>query len=113
MKQKQNNMSEKRIFEVGYMEYPQTTLIYRSVKVDISNYPELEGKTDEEIISHIKENAYEMESMEEFYDSLGEELADQDIIREKIPHVDSEIWVEVSSETEDGEDEDEDNEDDE
>jgi hypothetical protein len=38
------------------------------------------------------------------YDSLGEELADQDIIREKIPHVDSEIWVELYDE-EDDEDE--------
>lgn len=98
-------MSEKRIFEVGYMEYPNTTLIYRSVKVDISNYPELEGKTDEEIVDYIKENAYEMESTDgDSYDSLGEELADQDIIREKIPHVDSEIWVELYDK-EDDEDE--------
>ena len=98
-------MSEKRIFEVGYMEYPNTTLIYRSVKVDISNYPELEGKTDEEIVDYIKENAYEMEPTDgDSYDSLGEELADQDIIREKIPHVDSEIWVELYDK-EDDEDE--------
>jgi len=102
-------MSEKRIFEVGYMEYPNTTLIYRSVKVDISNYPELEGKTDEEIVDYIKENAYEMKPTDgDSYDSLGEELADQDIIREKIPHVDSEIWVELYDEGDDSDDEEDD-----
>ena len=108
-------MSEKRIFEVGYMEYPNTTLIYRSIKVDISNYPELEGKTDDEVIDYIKENAYEMEPVDgDSYDSLGEELADQDIVREKVPHVDSEIYVEVSNETdEDSEEDDEDDEDEE
>lgn len=100
-------MSEKRIFEVGYMEYPNTTLVYESIKVDISNYPELEGKTDDEVIDYIKENAYQMKPTNEFYDSLSEELADRDIIREKIPHVDSEIWVEVFDESDDEEDEDE------
>ena len=104
-------MSEKRIFEVGYIEYPKTSLIYRSLKIDISNYPELEGKTDDEIIDYIKENAHQMDATEKFYDNLGEELADQDIVREKIPHIDSEIWVEVSSE--DTEDSDDDTEDDE
>lgn len=90
-------MSEKRIFEVGYTEYPNTTLYYRSVKVDISDYPELEGKTDDEVIDYIKENAYEMEPTDgNVYSSLGEELADQDIVREKISHIDSEVWAEVS-----------------
>jgi hypothetical protein len=104
-------MSEKRIFEVGYMEYPNTTLIYRSIKVDISNYPELEGKTDDEVIDYIKENAYEMKPTDgDSYDSLGEELSSQDIVREKVPHVDSEIWAEVSDETEDDEDEDDEDE---
>jgi hypothetical protein len=100
-------MSEKRIFEVGYTEYPNTTLYYRSVKVDISNYPELEGKTDDEVINHIKENAYEMEPTDgNVYSSLGEELADQDIVREKISHIDSEVWVEVSKETNENSDDD-------
>jgi len=107
-------MSEKRIFEVGYVEYPQTSVYYRSLKIDVSDYPELDGKSDKEIMEYIKDNAYQMDATEEFYDSLGEELADQDVVREKIPHVDSEIWVEVStnSQSEDGEEEnDEDNDD--
>ena len=44
-----------------------------------------------------------MKSLKEYYDSLGEEISDQDVIREKIPHVGSDIWVDVSSD-EDGED---------
>jgi hypothetical protein len=99
-------MSENKTFEVGYIEYPKTSLYYRSIKINTSDYPELEGKTDDEVIDYIKENAYQMKSNEEYYDSLGEELSDQDIVREKIPHVDSEIWVEVASDsTEDNEEE--------
>ncbi len=43
------------------------------------------------------------------YDSLGEELQDMDLIREKIPHVDSEVWAEVG--TNNNTDEEEDNDD--
>lgn len=110
-KTKTENMSGKRIFEVGYMEYPNTTLVYKSIKVDISNYPELEGKTDDEVIDYIRENAYQMKPTNEFNDSLGEELTERDIIREKISHVDSEIWAEAfDEEDEDSEDEDDEDE---
>jgi hypothetical protein len=103
-------MSEKRIFNVGYIEYPQTTLIYDTLEVDISIYPELEGKTDQEVIEYIKENAWQMKSTDsDVYDSLGEELQDMDLIREKIPHVDSEVWAEVG--TNNNTDEEEDNDD--
>lgn len=101
-------MSEKRIFEVGYIEYPETSLIYRSIKIDVSNYPELEGKTDDEVIKYIGENAWKMKSADEDYNSLAEELSEQDIIREKIPHVGSEIWAEVSNEDDDSDDEEDD-----
>ena len=104
------------MFTVGYVEYPETTLIYRSIKINVEDYPELKGKSDDEIIDYIKENASEMKpTKDEFYDSLYEELADQDIVREKIPHVDSEIWVEPSHEVHEsdgtGEDYDDENDD--
>jgi len=105
-------MSEKRIFEVGYIEYPKTSLIYRSLKIDISNYPELQDKEDDDIVEYIKQNAWNMKSVDEDYTSLGEELQQQDIIREKVPHVDYEVWAEVldvvDSYDEDEDDEDED-----
>ena len=47
-------MSEKRIFEVGRIEYPETILYYRSVKIDVNDYPELKDMTDDEIISYTK-----------------------------------------------------------
>ena len=90
-------MSESKIFEVGFTEYPETILFHRPVKIDVKNYPELEGKTEQEIMEYIKSNAYQMEATEEFYDSLGEEIEDQDVVREKIPHVGSDIWVELST----------------
>lgn len=89
-------MSEKRLFKVNYIEYPQTTLIYDQLEIDLSIYPELMDKSDEEVIEYIKKNAYEMKSTDpEIYYSLAEELQDMDLIREKIPHVDSEFNVEV------------------
>ena len=104
-------MSEKRMFTVGYIEYPETTLFYRSIKIDVSNYPELEGMTDDEISDYIKENASEMKPTKDFYDSLYEEIADQDVVREKIPHVGSEVWAEPSDDNDDDDDEDENDED--
>ncbi len=105
-------MSEKRIFEVGYIEYPQITRIYRSIKINVSNYPELEGKSDDEITKYIKENASEMQSAcDGVYDSLDDELSNQPIIREVVPHIGSEIWA-VAFEGADVESDDSDSEDD-
>lgn len=104
-------MSDNKIFEIGLIEFPETSLYYRPVKIDVSNYPELEGKTDEEIIQYLKDNAGEMAPTDDFYDSLEDELRDQDVIREKIPYVGSEIWAEVAKEGDDSEDEDSDDED--
>ena len=101
-------MSEKRIFTVGYIEYPETTLIYRSIKIDVADYPELKNLSDDEVVKYLKENAWEMNSTDELYLSLAEELQDQDIIREKIPHVGSEIWAEPSSDEDDDNNDDDD-----
>jgi hypothetical protein len=104
-------MSEKRMFTVGYVEYPETTLIYRTLKINVEDYPELEGKSDDEIIDYIKENASKMKATDdESYFSLYDELQDQDIVREKIPHVGSEIWAELADD--DDEEDDDENDDD-
>ena len=100
-------MSNKKIFKARYAEFPQTILIYRELDIDVSNYPELDGKTDDEIIDYITNNAENMKPLnDEFYSSLGEELRDQDIIREKVPRTTSEIWVELSDEDEEDDDDD-------
>jgi hypothetical protein len=56
-----------------------------SIEITVEEYPELEGKSMEEIEEYIKENAHEMKSPEccEWADSLGDALDQQDIIREK------------------------------
>jgi hypothetical protein len=106
-------MTNKKIFKVRYAEFPETILIYRALDIDVSNYPELDGKTDDEIIDYITNNAENMKPLnDEFYDSLEEEIRDQDIIREKVPHISSEIWVEVSEENDEEEDDDDDDEED-
>lgn len=104
-------MSDNKIFEIGLIEFPETFLYYQPVKIDVSNYPELEGKTDEEIIQYLKDNASKMAPTDDFYDSLEDELRDQDVIREKITYVGSEIWAVVAKEGDDSEDEDSDDED--
>lgn len=88
-------MSEKRMFKVGYVEYPQSVLIYESLDIDVSNYPELEGMSDDEIMDYIQLNASNMKpSDDEDYSSLYEELRNGDVVREKISRVDSEIFAE-------------------
>jgi hypothetical protein len=100
---------KKKIFKV-YHEEVNTNLVVRGpIEVSEDTHPELKGKTDDEIIQYIKDNAWEMKTSNEYYDSLGEDLADSDIVKDKIiPESDS-IIVELAGEEEDedeGEDED-------
>lgn len=106
-------MSEKRIFEVGYVETRQVAEYHRAIQIDISEYPELESKTDNEIIQYIKDNSSEMSPQDEFYDSLEDELMDQDVVRDKDWGMESSVWADVYREKEKNEDEDEEEEDDE
>ena len=76
-------------------------MYHESIEIDIANYPELDGKTDAEIIEYISQNAFNMKPVNsEWYDSLGEELEDQDVIREKITSTDRDVWAEFTGEEE-------------
>jgi len=67
---------KKKIFKV-YHEEVNTNLVVRGpIEVSEDTHPELKGKTDDEIIQYIKDNAWEMKTSNEYYDSLGEDLAD-------------------------------------
>jgi hypothetical protein len=71
-----------------------TTYIFKdSIEIETDNYPELNGKSKEEIVEYIEENGWEMKPTNDMYDSLYEQLDDQDIIREKIPSQDSSIVI--------------------
>jgi L-rhamnose isomerase len=48
----------------------------------------------EEIVSYVEENAWEMKPTDsEYYESLGEELMERDIIRDKITNETAEVTV--------------------
>ena len=69
-----------------------TWLVREPVEIDTNNYPELEGLSDDEVKEYIRANAYDMKATnEDFYESLGEELDDMEIRRDKIHSQESDI----------------------
>jgi len=76
-------------------EYYETSLFREAVELNVEDYAELDGMTREEAIDYIESNAWEMKSTnEEMYESLGEELMDMDIRRDKITNESQEINAE-------------------
>jgi hypothetical protein len=72
-----------------------TWLVREPVQIDTSYYPELDGLSDDEIKEYIRENAYDMRpTNEEWYESLGEELDDMEVRRDKIYNQESDIIFE-------------------
>ena len=72
---------------------------HRTFIIDEKTHPELKGLTEDEMITYIKENAYEMSAFStEDYDSLGDELEDSDVEKEKYVPQSTEFNVEVSHE---------------
>lgn len=70
--------------EVYYTESFSTWVVREPITLNISNYPELEGMSEEQIKDYIKENASEMASPSDWADNLQEYLSQTDVIREKI-----------------------------
>ena len=68
-----------------YQTESYTTYIVREpISIDLDDYPELEGMTNDEIVEYLKESSFEMKAQNEDYDSLSEELEDRDILKDKI-----------------------------
>lgn len=62
-----------------------TWMVREPLEIDTDNYPELQGKTDEEIKNYIRENMWDMKPTDDTYhDNLGEELTQMVIRRDKI-----------------------------
>lgn len=69
-----------------------TWMVREPIEIDTDNYPELEGKTEEEVKEYIRENCWDMKpTNEEWYSDLGEELTQMDIRRDKIYNEDVSI----------------------
>ena len=69
-----------------YQTESYTTYIVREpITIDLEDYPELEGMTNEEIVDYLDGNSSEMKSTDlDMYDSLSDELIEKDSIKEKI-----------------------------
>jgi hypothetical protein len=84
-----------KTIEVRVTESYSTWVVRESIEINVSDYPELEGMTEEEMTDYITSNASDMKaSNEEYYDSLYEELLQMDVVRDKISGEDSEIVIE-------------------
>ena len=69
-----------------------TWVSHESVELDVEDYPELEGMTEQEMQDYIQSNSGDMKPInDEYYSSLYDELIQSDVVREKITDEDSEI----------------------
>ena len=84
-----------KTIEVRMTESYSTWVVRESLEINVENYPELEGMTEEEMTDYIMSNASDMKpTNDDYYESLYEELLGMDVTREKITGEDSEIIVE-------------------
>jgi hypothetical protein len=62
-----------------------TYIVREAVTIDLDDYPELEGMTNEEIVDYLDGNSCDMKpTNEEEHECLSDEVIEKDIIKEKI-----------------------------
>lgn len=76
---------------VNVVESNTTYVVRQSIEIDSENYPELVGKTEDEIKEYIRENMWDMDSTNPDYSSLGEELIDQDMVSDGVSDLETEV----------------------
>jgi hypothetical protein len=87
---------EKKKIKVCMTESYRTYIVRESIEINVEDYPELDGMSDEDIQDYIILNASDMKpTNEEWYDSLYDELLGEDVIRDKITDEEGEIIVEL------------------
>jgi hypothetical protein len=68
-----------------YQTESYTTYVVReAVTIDLDDYPELEGMSNDEIVDFLEGNSCDMKPQDEDYDCLSDELIEKYIIKEKI-----------------------------
>jgi hypothetical protein len=86
---------ELKSVEVSVFESYTTYIRKNPLVINISDYPELEGMSEDEIQSYILENGRDMKPMDgDIYENLMEELNNQDIEWDKIDNEDFNVIVE-------------------
>lgn len=78
--------------EVRVVEYFNTMVVRDTVTLNVSDYPELDGMSEEEIKEYIKSNYGRMVSSTGV--DLHDELYEMDVTREKITGEETEIMFE-------------------
>jgi hypothetical protein len=92
-------MSEKRTFKVCATESYCSYLIREDITIDVDDYPQLQGMTDEEILEFVEFNASDMyKEGDEGSWSLWDEMMEQDIRRDKITGEEFGVIVEKDDE---------------
>lgn len=84
MSEQNQNPQTVTTISVRAVEYYNTMLVRESVEINVEDYPELNGMSEEEMQQYISENWSDMKPANSVYDSLYEECTQSDITREKI-----------------------------
>ena len=82
-----------KTISVKMVEYYNTMVVREPVQINVADYPELNGMSEEEMKDYIKDNWSDMKSTnEESYDSLYDECMQSDVMREKITGEEQECY---------------------
>ena len=73
-----------RTVKIYQTESYTTYIVKEPIEIDLDDYPELEGMTNEEIVDYLEGSSCDMKAQDEDYDSLSDQLIEQDILKDKI-----------------------------
>ena len=78
-------MTTPKTISVRCVEYYSTMLVREPVTINVEDYPELNGMSEDEMKYYISSNWDDMKSTnEQWYETLYEECTQSDVVREKI-----------------------------
>ena len=98
-KEKKTKVAEETVvtapktISVKMVEYYNTMVVREPIQINVADYPELSGMSEEQMKDYIKDNWSDMKSTnEEWYDSLYDECMQSDVMREKITGEEQECY---------------------
>jgi hypothetical protein len=92
-------MAENKTIKVCATESYCSYMIREDITINVDDYPELDGMTDEEITEYIESNSESMfKNGNEENGSLWDEMMEQDIVRDKITGEEFGVIVEIEDE---------------
>ena len=92
-------MAENKTIKVCATESYCSYMIREDITINVDDYPELDGMTDEEITEYIESNSESMfKNGDEENGSLWDEMMEQDIVRDKITGEEFGVIVEIEDE---------------